>query len=177
MQKVIILSGATGYVGSHLLSKLVRQKNVDQVFCLTRHKDHESFWSSITSNIKRYNIDVHVPDIKTKTELISIDLVQNPDSILPALAKYERVVNVVHHLAGDLTFADPLEHFQPWVETTKNLIQYCMNSKYPKHFYTIGSYAHYLLDCLDSLQDDEDSYWRNGYFQHKKWLHSYMLEK
>ena len=159
------------------MSKLVRQKNVDQVFCLTRYKDHESFWSSITSNIKRYNIDVHVSDIKAKTELINIDLVQNYDSILPTLAKYKKEVNVVHHLAGDLTFSDSLEHFQPWVNTTKNLIQYCMDSKYPKQFYTLGSYGRYLLDSLDSLQNDKDFYWRNGYLQHKKWLHSYMLEK
>lgn len=177
MQKTILLTGATGYVGSHLISKLARQKNVDQIFCLTRHNDHDSFWSTIMSNKNRYNIDVHVPDIKAKTELISIDLVQNHDSILSTLAKYKKTVNVVHHLAGDLTFEDPLEHFESWANATKKLIQYCMDSKYPKHFYTTGSYGHYLLDSLDSLQDDEDAYWRNGYLQHKKWLHYYMLEK
>ncbi|UJR18994.1 hypothetical protein I4U23_022124 [Adineta vaga] len=174
MQKSVLITGVTGYVGIHLLSRLVRQNNIDRIFCVTRHKDHDSFWSAIKLQANQFNITMDVSDIQPKLDIVNIDLAQNHNSILPALQKFKQSVKEVHHLACDGNYGHPLEYFQPWINTTKELIQFCMDSTHPKSLYAVGSYGQHIIDTINN---DKDYYWINGYFKYKRWLYNYMLEK
>jgi len=176
MAQSALLTGSTGYLGINLLHNLLCQKNIDQVLCTTRHKDHEAFWKSIQSQANKFNVPLNLSEAKLKVEVVSVDLVNDHASILPTLEKYKQTVNAVHHLACDATYGHPIEHFQPWINCTKALIQYCMDPKYPKHLYAIGSYGRRLIDD-PSIDRIEDSYWINGYFQYKRWLFNYMQAK
>ncbi|CAF3822371.1 unnamed protein product, partial [Rotaria sp. Silwood1] len=60
------------------------------------------------------------------------------------------------------------------MNVTKTLVEYCMDSQYPKQFHVTGSFGHHLVEYKHT---DEDYYWINGYFVYKKWLHNYMREK
>jgi thioester reductase-like protein len=176
MARSALLTGSTGYLGINLLHNLLRQKTIDQVLCATRHKDHEAFWKSIQSQANTFNVPLNLSEAKSKVEVVSVDLANNHALILPTLEKYKQTVNAVHHLACDSTYGHPIEHFQPWINCTKALIRYCMDPKYPKHLYAVGSYGQRLIDH-PSVNPIEDSYWINGYFQYKRWLSNYMQAK
>ena len=174
MQKRILITGATGFVGTNLVARLLYEKNVDRIFCTARHETPAAFWSSIEENVKKYDITTNVSDMKSKVEVIKVDLLKERDQLVPILKKYNKTINVVHHLASDTTYGTSFEHYKPWVTITKNMMKFCMDAEYPKYFYGTGSYGHHLYDWPHG---DSDAYWVNGYFAYKKWLHHYSLEK
>ncbi|UJR20033.1 hypothetical protein I4U23_023167 [Adineta vaga] len=176
MVRSAVLTGSTGYLGIHLLYNLLRQENIDQVICVTRHKDHDAFWRAIQSQADAFEVPLNVSEAKSKVEVASVDLVNNHELIIPTLDKYKETVTSVHHLACDTTYGHPMEHFKPWINCTKALIRYCMDPEYPKHLYAVGSYGQRLMN--DPLVgSNEDFYWINGYFQYKRWLYNYMQAK
>ncbi|CAF2974337.1 unnamed protein product [Rotaria sp. Silwood2] len=174
MKHVIFITGATGYIGINLVSKLLRQPNVERIICTTRQKHPDSFRSSIQLNSKQYGLSVNEFDLKSKIEPIELDLVKDRSSLLSFLEPYKKTIDIIHHLASDIGYGFPVEHFQPWMDVTKILAEYCMDSKHPKQFHVTGSYGHKLIEFKYT---DEDFYWINGYFVYKKWLHNYMCEK
>jgi thioester reductase-like protein len=142
--------------GTHLLSELLRQTDVGRIFCITRYKECDAFLSAIEASVMRYRIDMLMSDVKSKVELIFMDLTKDDDSILSTLGEYEQEIDVIHHLACDTAYGEPKEYFQPWINATKALVQYCMNPKYPKYFYAVGSCGHVLVDKPYTA---DDAYW------------------
>ncbi|CAF0953541.1 unnamed protein product [Adineta steineri] len=176
MPRSALITGSTGYIGIQVFSNLLRQKTIDRIICVSRHNDQEAFWSSIQSQAKKFQVSLNISEAKEKVEVVRIDLDKNHGLILPALEKYKQSVSTVHHLACDSTYGHPFEHFEPWINCTKALIQYCMDPKYPKQMYATGSYGHHLIDN-PHVDLKEDFYFINGYFQYKRWLNNYMQEK
>ncbi|CAF1680636.1 unnamed protein product, partial [Adineta ricciae] len=172
MVRSVVLTGSTGYLGIHLFSNLIRQENIDQIICVTRHNDHDAFWRTIQSQANAFKISLDIPEVKSKVEVVTIDLVNNHDSIKPILDKYKQTVKSVHHLACDTAYGQPIEYFRPWINCTKALIRYCMDPEYPKHLYAVGSYGQRLMNDLP-LDCEEDFCWINGYLQDKRWLYNY----
>ncbi|CAF3332193.1 unnamed protein product [Rotaria socialis] len=174
MKHSILLTGSTGYLGTHLVSKLLRQANVERILCPTRKESPELFWESFASSSKQYDLKLNVSDLKSKIEPIKIDLVANRNSLLKSLEPYNKTVTVVHNLACEANYGVPIDFFKPWMEITEQLTEFCMDSKYPKQLLSTGSYGHYLLDHKHAA---EDYYWINGYFGYKKWLNTYLSKK
>ncbi|CAF1018332.1 unnamed protein product [Adineta steineri] len=176
MPRSVLITGSTGYIGSHVLYNLLRQKTIDRVLCVSRHRDQGEFWSSVQSQANKFQVPLNLSEAKAKIEVVSVDLDKNHNLILPALEKYKQSVSSVHHLACDTAYGVPIEHFEPWINCAKELIQYCMDPKYPKHIYTVGSYGRHLVDN-PHVDRKEDFYFINGYFEYKRWLSKYMKEK
>ncbi|CAF0938530.1 unnamed protein product [Adineta steineri] len=176
MSRSALITGSTGYIGIRVLYDLLRQKTVDRVLCVSRHKDQEAFWSSIESQANKFQVPLNVSEAKAKVGMVSVDLGKNHNLLLPALEQYKQSVSTVHHLACDTTYGHPFEHFEPWINCTKELTQYCMDPKYPKHMYVTGSYGHHLVDN-PHVDRKEDFYFINGYFQYKRWLSKYIQNK
>ncbi|CAF0938491.1 unnamed protein product [Adineta steineri] len=176
MPRSVLITGSTGYIGSHVLYNLLRQKTIDRVLCVSRHRDQGEFWSSVQSQANKFQVPLNLSEAKAKVEVVSVDLDKNHNLILPALEQYKQSVSAVHHLACDTAYGVPIEHFEPWINCAKELTQYCMDPKYPKHIYIVGSYGRHLVDN-PHVDRKEDFYFINGYFEYKRWLSKYMQEK
>ncbi|CAM4861133.1 unnamed protein product [Rotaria socialis] len=174
MKHRVLLTGSTGYLGTHLVSRLLAEANVERIFCITRQKNPATFWSSLEASLKSNELSVNESNLKSKIEPVLFDLVKDRNSLLSALEPYKKTATAVHHLACETNYAVTVDTFKPWVEITKNFVEYCMDTQYPKELHSTGSYGHYLVDHKHS---DEDFYWINGYFGYKKWLHNYIREK
>lgn len=174
MKHSILLTGATGYLGIHFVQRLLRQANIEKVFCTTRQKNPALFWSALESSSKQYELKYNESDLKKKIEPVELDLVKDRDSMLNILEKYKKEITAVHHLACETNYAVKVEVFKPWVDITERFVDYCMDSQYPKQLHTTGSYGHHLVEHKHT---DDDFYWINGYFGYKKWLHNYLKKK
>jgi acyl transferase domain-containing protein/acyl carrier protein/nucleoside-diphosphate-sugar epimerase/SAM-dependent methyltransferase len=120
---VILLTGATGNLGSHLLQSFLSREGVSQVICLNRltRQDHIARQSDA---LKNRGIQIP-PDwwssrlqvFETKTESRRLGL---------ELDEYQYLCNNVTHIvhnAWPMSFRRPLTSFEPQFTAMKNLLQ------------------------------------------------------
>ena len=110
----VLVTGGTGFIGSHLVKKLVDEKN--EVKCLVRKDSNTNF-------LKNLRIELVVGDTTDKNSLKNIT-----DDI-----------DVIYHLAAIVnhkkTVKSYQEHYNVSVTGTENLVKSCLDSKIKKFVY------------------------------------------
>lgn len=120
----LILTGATGGLGSQLLSKLSFDSSVSRIYCLVRGSNpssrvHDSLWGR--------NLDV----INSKIVALTSDLC-NPTLGLDEATYADIKSSVTHiiHAAWPVNFQLSLSSFEPQVQGLHNLLQLSLSSSY-----------------------------------------------
>jgi nucleoside-diphosphate-sugar epimerase/aryl carrier-like protein len=139
-KRVVLLTGATGNLGSHMLSQLVQSPSVSKVICLYRQTKDDTPLSRIRLSVSASGLSLD-ERCWAKVELVeaaefirSIGLVQNPVERHPSdgVSNGNDVVNLFTRLAQDVThiihlawpidFQRTLESFIPHIEMVEALI-------------------------------------------------------
>jgi len=105
-----LVTGATGFIGRHLVSALVHEGR--EVRCLVREK-------SKTENLQKLGVELVCADFLDKA------------SLLPAL----QGVSIVYHLAAEVYSSKVADYFKYNVEGTRNLIESCNGNSIERFIY------------------------------------------
>ena len=121
----VIVTGGAGFIGSHLVDKLLNEKKIQQILVLDNLKD------GVKKNLsKSLN--------NSKVKLIKTDI-RNYNSI----KNYFKNINVVFHLAAvaDIvpSIEDPREYFESNVIGTFNVLEASKKSNVKKFIYAASS--------------------------------------
>ncbi|PMD33859.1 putative NRPS-like enzyme [Hyaloscypha variabilis F] len=132
---VVLLTGATGSLGSHILTKLIKLPNVSKIYCLLRTT------SSAQTAIERLNEaleerhSTHITSAAEVHPLLS-DLTK-PDLDLPAQIFQKLTAETTHiiHCAWEVNFALPVRSFEPQLAALQNLVNLSLSSPFsrPSH--------------------------------------------
>lgn len=123
---VVLLTGATGHLGVHLLEQLCRNPNVSQVICLSRlhpgqdpkhRQQHANRVRGITLSESAW----------TKISFLSSDRLHQPELGLQHQEYRQLVRSVTHiiHTAWPMDFQRTLASFEPQIQTLRRLVDLC----------------------------------------------------
>ncbi|MGC4060821.1 MAG: AMP-binding protein [Aquabacterium sp.] len=110
--KAILLTGATGYVGAHVLHELLRQSDV-HVYCLVRCKQNMNAEQRLHETLAWYFPQEVNLDVSSRVTVLEGDVAQLRFGL--SEVDYEDVairVDAIYHFAADTRLFGPIEDFQ-----------------------------------------------------------------
>ncbi|KAL8738447.1 MAG: hypothetical protein Q9181_000761 [Wetmoreana brouardii] len=123
-QHIVVLTGATGGLGSHLLSKLSSSPSVSQIYCLTRGRDP----------LARLRTSLHDRKFSfqpSKTIALTSDFSQPTLGLSEATySEIQSSATHIIHAAWPVNFQLPLSSFEPHIQGLHNLLQLSLSSPY-----------------------------------------------
>ncbi|KIK50782.1 hypothetical protein GYMLUDRAFT_51012 [Collybiopsis luxurians FD-317 M1] len=137
--RVVVLTGATGSLGAHILHQLTKSPSVRKVVCLSRAKSHAESRERVKESLKMRRLPL--PDDNTFDSYAA-----NPNAPLLGLTEEEyasigaEVTDVIHN-AWPVNFALSIDSFDEHVGGALNLMNLCLQSPYadPAVFYFSSS--------------------------------------
>ena len=144
--RTIMLTGATGFIGTYLLHYLSQEKTLNKIYCLGREYNNNQFLYKLNSNLKEYGL----PPISRK--LIAFI---NCDLSKPNLGLCEKVIRIIEEDVTDIIHAAALVHHlydyktlkTTNVQSTIELIKLCSIGKQKKFHYISA------LSAINDLQE------------------------
>ncbi|KAJ5773779.1 hypothetical protein N7457_008675 [Penicillium paradoxum] len=124
--KSVLLTGATGSIGAHILYELLNDNSISTVYCLTRRESpREAVLRSLA--VKELPIS---PEQQTKIVAFNSSIDQ-PDFDLaldePTIQEMLDSVSLIIHTAWPVNFNLPLSEFEPHIQGLYNLIQFSLS--------------------------------------------------
>lgn len=136
----VFITGATGFVGAHLLEHLMRRPNVKQIACLVRSKNGLSPFTRLQRALERYDLWPSSFEMTQKLRLLDGDLTASDLGL--GQEKYDWLANwasIIFHLGAKVNFCESYrEHYQPNIIGTKNALQLAASGR-RKAFHYISS--------------------------------------
>ncbi|KAL4744008.1 hypothetical protein BDV11DRAFT_210719 [Aspergillus similis] len=131
----IVVTGATGSLGAHIVAQLVRTERVHKVYCLVRASSPLSALQRVRQSLHaRFLLSSLTPDIERKIVALPADLSNSVRLGLPEDV-YEKIISsvtAIMHCAWSVNFNWTLESFeQPCIAATRNLIDLCLDTRGP----------------------------------------------
>lgn len=122
--KCVLITGATGGLGAHLVEEAARRDDVSRVICLNRSRKGEDARARQAASMRTRGID-DVPALMTKVEVLEVADMARPrvglsDHTYGELM--ESVTDVVHN-AWLMHSKWPLKRFEPQLRIMANLLQ------------------------------------------------------
>ena len=119
VSKRILLIGATGFVGIHILNELLQNKNIDKVYCIVRKKQFDNSYERLKDYYKTYFRD-NLDRFMDKIEVFDINLL-NLKSVLEELENKD--IDTIINSAGNVKHYGLLsEFYESNVTIVENLI-------------------------------------------------------
>ncbi|KAL3466049.1 hypothetical protein BJX64DRAFT_296438 [Aspergillus heterothallicus] len=130
----IIVTGATGSLGAHVVAQLVQSKRVRRVYCLVRAPTPLSALHRVRQSLHaRFLSGSFTPDAERKIVALPADLSNTRLGLDDTI--YEELVGsvtAVIHCAWSVNFNWSLESFErPCISATRNLIDLCLEVRGP----------------------------------------------
>ncbi|MCX8043165.1 MAG: SDR family oxidoreductase [Desulfobacterota bacterium] len=184
MGKQLLLTGATGFLGSHMIPELVRQGW--QVTCLARSQKKMSAIDRIRSLIEFVCAPQEVQDVMAQVTVAEGD-VAHPQLGMDdtAYRKLQRSVDCIFHCAAMTTF-DPAQAQRQWVvnvEGTEHMVRFALGTPAAEQFHYVST-AYVAGDRTDLVREEEldkGQGFLNGYEKSKffaeKMLRQYVQEQ
>ncbi|KAN0112508.1 acetyl-CoA synthetase-like protein [Hyaloscypha variabilis] len=162
----LLLTGATGSLGSHILSQLLENPTVTHVYCFVRSKDTEAAELRVLSALKQRKI---TPESQTssldKLKCFSAKLEEEDLSLIASVyEKLQSEVSTIIHAAWPVNFSLPLRAFEPSLRGLGNLLQLSQSSSRGPRFIFCSSTAAVLgpdhpsviPETISTSPDDSD---------------------
>ncbi|KAL0144958.1 hypothetical protein V8B55DRAFT_1569449 [Mucor lusitanicus] len=136
---VVLLTGATGSVGSFILRALLQDPVVTKVYCCVRGEEHQlkdRLVEAITSRL----LDASL----LETDRLEILPMRFDESLLGlSKERYHQLkmeVTIVQHCAWHLNFNMPIDHFdKECIQPFYNLLKFAYNEVNPMHVHFVSS--------------------------------------
>ncbi|MEB5477843.1 AMP-binding protein [Acinetobacter pollinis] len=168
--KNVLLTGATGYLGSRILRELLNNNKII-IYCLIRAADYSHAKERLLSQLKDINID--------NVRIINGSLgIQNFGMNYSEYIKLSEKIDSVIHCAAIVNFALPYSIMRENVIATKQIIEFCSFSKL-KFFNFISTYSVLnpeLQNILEVPVSDDHKFLNFGYAR-SKWVCEQLLLK
>jgi thioester reductase-like protein len=123
----VLITGATGFVGSHLLSKLIQKENVGTIFVVSRHADNKIGINDSTSLLPVFaKHSLPFAGLAKKVRIIHGDISCEQIGISPDLySRLTKVVDVIYHVAATVNHMKSVEDLSAAnVNSVKELITF-----------------------------------------------------
>ncbi|KAH7305946.1 hypothetical protein B0I35DRAFT_399895 [Stachybotrys elegans] len=141
---VVLLTGATGSLGAHILSQLIELSHVKHVYCLVRAADSADAMSRVCSSLSSRGLDHIAPPNHAFSKIIALpsDLGQQDLGLSSyILAQLRASVTSVIHCAWPVNFNLSVTSMEPHIRGTRNLIDLCLSVPFyqPARFAFVSS--------------------------------------
>ncbi|KAE8395212.1 hypothetical protein BDV23DRAFT_194855 [Aspergillus alliaceus] len=127
----VFMTGATGFIGAHFISRFLRMPTVNEVICLARPKGKVSGSERIQGALEKYDLWDKCSNSIAKLTVVSGDITL--DQLGLAADKFEWLVetaSVVFHLGAKLNFCEPYDaHRDVNVIGTKNVLEVALQGR------------------------------------------------
>jgi thioester reductase-like protein len=122
----VVLTGATGLLGAHLLDVLLQSPSIGKIFCLVRAKDTQEATERVVQSLKSRGLAR--PDVMDgrKASLECLPSALSDDKLGLTEADWERVIqeiSLVIHSAWPVNFALKLSSFESQLAGLRNLLR------------------------------------------------------
>lgn len=122
-QKVVLLTGSTGSLGGHLLSQLVKRKDVLRVICFVRPSKKNSLERQIES-CKSKGIDIS-DDEWLKIEVLALNTAKELFGLsLSEYEKYSRMVTHIVHVGWPMDFKRNVSSFEDQFKILAHMLKF-----------------------------------------------------
>ncbi|KAJ3986293.1 L-aminoadipate-semialdehyde dehydrogenase [Lentinula detonsa] len=177
---VVILTGATGSLGAHILHQLTQKSSVHKVICFSRANSHEDSRARVKQSLRLRKLPIPDSD-KFDSYAANPNVPQlglTDDEYASILAE---VTDVIHN-AWPVNFALSLESFDEHIGGSLNLMNLCLQSPYaqPAAFYFSSSISCRQGSpdavCTEDYSPSPSTAASTGYAQ-SKWVVEKLCQK
>ncbi|MFN0106295.1 MAG: SDR family oxidoreductase [Bryobacteraceae bacterium] len=169
----VLLFGATGFVGSHLLHRLLRRSQTERVYAIVRSRAGFSGWDRIAATLRKYEL---LDSLVNRDKLTLLDGDFAAASFGLSGDAHDRLasqVDTVIQSAGSTDYLPPYEELRrDWVLGLLGAMQFCFEGRVKQLVYMGSTIAH-LFKTREDFQKP-DSWWYSGYAQ-MKWVNQQMM--
>ncbi|BCR89337.1 putative NRPS-like protein biosynthetic cluster [Aspergillus chevalieri] len=126
--KSVILTGATGSIGAHILVTLLDDDSISTLYCLTRrNKPKDAILNTLSQK------DLQLPTSKTQKIIALHSTLEKPNLGIDEeiLHKMQQSITLIIHTAWPVNFNLPLSTFEPHIKGLHNLIQFSLSVHQP----------------------------------------------
>lgn len=116
--RIVLLTGATGSLGAHILNALLQFPNIEKIYCLNRGADPHT---RTIKSLRARNLDVS----SERIESLSGDLTEPGFGLEPSRLAG---VNLVIHNAWSVNFNMGVSSFENHIQGTRNLLDFAIKS-------------------------------------------------
>ncbi|OJD31463.1 male sterility protein [Diplodia corticola] len=127
---VVLLTGATGGLGAHILSLLLSRPSTTHVYALARAPSASTAHSRILASLSSRGLPTPSPLLSSKLTAVPTTDLNLPTELLPAL--HARLTCVIH-AAWPVNFTLPVRAFRPHLQALHGLIDgLCLRVRTPR---------------------------------------------
>ncbi|KAK7710297.1 putative NRPS-like protein biosynthetic cluster [Diaporthe eres] len=124
--RVVVLTGATGALGAHILEILLQDSNVARVYCLVRAESPEQASERILASLRSRHLAMPSSEIGKDSKLVSLACSLQNDKLGLAGSEWERLAGeatLMIHSAWSVNFSLKLRSFQDQLSGLINLLE------------------------------------------------------
>ena len=126
----ILLTGATGFLGTHILKELILNPNIDNIYCLVREKNNKTPAQRIEKIINIF-FEQNIKELANKKiKIVNGNFIY--DNLNLSITDYnnllQKITTVIHCGAKVKHFGKYDDFYNSNVLATKNIIEFCKKS-------------------------------------------------
>jgi thioester reductase-like protein/pyrroloquinoline quinone (PQQ) biosynthesis protein C len=170
-----LVLGANGFVGAHILHRLLADARTERVIAIGRSRAGMSPHDRILATWRRYELAPEAVDLAKLT--VHYGAVGHRHLGLPSdvYARLTGEVDSVFHCAGSTDYVPPyLELRREWVLGLMGVLQFCLEERAKQITYLGSTIAHLYQEPADFQRPD--SWWFSGYTQ-MKWINQTIMRR
>lgn len=124
--RVVVLTGATGALGAHVLDILLQDSSVTRVYCLVRAESPEQASERILASLRSRDLTMPSSEIGKDSKLVSLPCSLQDDKLGLAGSEWERLAGeatLMIHSAWSVNFSLKLRSFQDQLSGLASLLE------------------------------------------------------
>lgn len=124
--RVVVLTGATGALGAHILEILLQDSNVSRVYCLVRAEGPEQARERLMESLRSRDLELPSNEIGIDSKLVSLPCSLQDDKLGLSGSEWERIAGeatLMIHSAWSVNFSLKLRSFQDQLSGLVNLLE------------------------------------------------------
>ena len=170
-QKVVILTGSTGSIGSYILRALLDRPDISRIYCLNRSAESET-----KQKVRNAAVDPTLPTVfaANRVKFLEVDLSHSTFGLTPQeFRNLSKAVSLIIHNAWPVNFNLPLQSFSKHLDGVVNLCAFCAACDRSPTFLFLSSVSAVMSTALassrvpETIQDDPSSPAPAGYAESK----------
>lgn len=127
----ILLTGVTGFLGTHILYELLYSKNINKIYCLIRKKDNVNGYDRLQKTINYYfRHDIKIQElVEQKVVVLDGEITEKLFGLEQDQYNYLRktVTTVINSMANVRHYGKYDMFYKDNILSVKNLLEFCKN--------------------------------------------------
>lgn len=179
-RKNILITGCTGFLGSHLLAELLKSSDkVSNIYCLVRSKNQLEPRKRLYDTMNFYFGNEYNELLEKLVTVVEADISKENLGIHPVAFKLlkENVNAVIHSAANVKHYGNYADFERANIKGTKNIISFCREINADLHYIsTMTISANYLVEQeMKDIVFSETSFFENQNFDENVYAKSKLL--